>query len=612
MSVSFFNTLYKTDIHRKGHFSGVQDSGELLLTGKVKSILTKGNNRRLILSVQSLRSGDTWQLAGGQVMVIMPRKPLQPDFFAGDIVGGKIYISPIKGPAHSSDFDFKKYWRFQNIYYQSFAESDALQLIHRPAFNLRRTIQELQTAGIARLSAAANSDFSRQIGPAMVLGDKSGLENHVREAFSGAGAMHILAVSGMHLGIIFILIRLLGRFLPDRARLPAELLLIWLYAGVAGAGPSVQRAGLMLTLYTCARSLHRRVQGLQIISMAAFILLWIDPFLLMQVGFQLSCLAVLGIALFYAPIKNSLAISNRIGREIWNLNAVSVAAQLGTLPLSLYYFSRLPVYALLSNLLMTPLASITLFSGMALTVLPPAPLLCFLPEQIYRGSLLLLEKTVTWIATLPGAADFSIQLSLPFLMLLYTAILVLPYLLRQNKKFALYFALLLLLVGTSLLRRENYRQQTRQSLSFYADNKNLCFAGISGRQSYVFTRDSLFPDFLGPELKNEGIRTIEHRILPTSGSGEITRICFPGICFGLAESSDALSHGIKEGLETLVVGQSFEAPEQLSASPHCKTIMLILPMRMSRSRIRAWRELQSSEINVHYLAEEGDLKINIK
>ena len=238
---SFCNTLYKIDIHNQRHFSHQQSSREPLLTGKIQQIADKGNYRQLILRVQSIRTADNWQLATGQIMVMVPRKTKMPDFYNGDIIGGKIKISRIKGPLHNSDFDFQKYWRFQNIYFQSFSDAEALQLIHRPAFHLQRAIQQLQTIGVARLTAAANTDFSRQIGPAMVLGDKSKLENSTREAFSGSGAMHLLAVSGMHLGIIFVLIRLLGRFLPGSARWPAELLLIWLYAGVAGAGPSIQR-----------------------------------------------------------------------------------------------------------------------------------------------------------------------------------------------------------------------------------------------------------------------------------------------------------------------------------------------------------------------------------
>lgn len=603
--MAYLNTCRQTDILRPGHFAAELGLDKSKVVARVEQVVRK----RLVLRVVSGHQVSAWKAMDGRLLVFLRSTGERMEYRVGDILVADLQVRSIDKPLHAGGFDFSRYWRFQNLYFQAFANTADLHLLHRPRFHLMRSIRDLQAKSVDKLKAVGPNTFLQEIGPAMILGDKSELTQERQQVFSRAGAMHLLAVSGMHLGIVFLLIRGLGRVLRGRLRWLVEILLIWLYALVTGASASVLRAGLMLSLYTTARSLQRPVQGLQVIGTAAFLLLWQHPFLLMQVGFQLSCLAVLGINFFYRPIKNRLQPRRWIWVQVWNLTALSIAAQLGTLPLSTYYFELIPIYALLSNLLLTPLSSAVLFSGLGVVMLPATDWLQWVPQKVYTLSLTLMETTVNHIAGLPGAGAVSAQLSLLALILAYIGLFVLPWLWQQHRLAAIYIGAILL--GMVILERReiDFRQTRQQAWLFFTDNTQVRFARIAGKRGILFHAIGTdTPDYLGQSLNHYGIQEWSEQALPQVQTGQLVRIGIGEQRVALVSSRKELLAALDVATPLIVLARPF-VPDALPED--CGIIRLIIPMRLSLLRLAQWKDAVGKNYTLHYLPESGDLHLQL-
>jgi competence protein ComEC len=207
---------------------------------------------------------------------------------------------------------------------------------------------------------------------AMALGDKSALTHELRDTYSVSGASHVLALSGLHLGIIYGLLWLL---LPHR-RWPAVsqtiiLIAMWLYVFLVGMPVSVVRSAMMLTVYGLLSIGHRNKMSVNALAFTAIVMLMWNPEWLFDIGFQLSFMAVLAILLFVPMFEDVFSAKylqeHRLVRYLWGIVAVSVSAQIGVAPLIAYYFGRLSTYFLLTNFIVLPAAYLVL--GFSLLVL---------------------------------------------------------------------------------------------------------------------------------------------------------------------------------------------------------------------------------------------------
>ncbi|MFN3875817.1 MAG: ComEC/Rec2 family competence protein, partial [Flavobacteriales bacterium] len=236
-------------------------------------------------------------------------------------------------------------------------------------------------AGIAAwLDASGMAPRELALVKALVLGLRDELDGEQRTAFARSGTIHVLAVSGMHVGLVYAaLMYALGRLGKGaRARWARGMLVLaalWGYAGLTGASPSVVRAAFMFSLFALAGFSRRQPDHLNSLFAAAFFLLLYDPGLLTQAGFQLSFLAVLGIILFYAPLSRIWSPASRLLRQAWGLVAVSASAQLLTAPLAMVLFKAFPIWFLPANLVVVSAVSLAVYGGAALIALSWVPLL---------------------------------------------------------------------------------------------------------------------------------------------------------------------------------------------------------------------------------------------
>lgn len=268
---------------------------------------------------------------------------------------------------------------------------------------------------------------------AITLGDKSLLTKKIRNIFSISGSSHVLALSGLHAGIVFTLFYLLFRFLfffvqryqsRESITLLCTLPSIWFFALLTGSSPSVIRATVMLTVYSLARLLSRDGISLNVLSFAAIIMLVIKPLDLYDIGFQLSFLAVFAILVVYKKCVNIFQnISNPMIKWMWQMFVLSSAAQLGTAPLAAFYFHQFSLMYFLSNLIIIPCVTLLLYLSIFFLLSSLCPLLQGCIAVTMKWTLSVMQCYNDWCASLPHPVIKDIHWTVGQLLAVYGLII---------------------------------------------------------------------------------------------------------------------------------------------------------------------------------------------
>ena len=280
---------------------------------------------------------------------------------------------------------------------------------------------------LERLQSSGLSDDQYAIVAAMALGDKSALTHELKDTYSKTGASHILALSGLHLGIIYALLSLLvvGRRWQLMTQV-AIILSIWAFVFLVGMSASVVRSAVMLTVYALLAIGHRQKMSVNTLAFTAIVMLLISPQALFDVGFQMSFMAVFAILLFvplfYRPFSAEYLMTHRIISWLWGMVAVSIAAQIGVAPLIAYYFGRFSCYFLLTNFIVIPAATLILYLSLATLLIPALGVLL-------AGIVGLLNTTLFYIAAIPGATIEGLHPSVMLTVSIYGIIFATYYLL---------------------------------------------------------------------------------------------------------------------------------------------------------------------------------------
>lgn len=274
---------------------------------------------------------------------------------------------------------------------------------------------------------------------ALTMGYKEELDEDIRRSFSVSGAAHVLALSGLHVGLITAVLLFVLRRLPGRSRAVGVaqsvvvVLTLWVFAFVVGLSPSIIRSVSMFSCITLASATSRRVLTLQSLGTSAFLMLLFNPAWLFEVGFQLSYVAVLGIVIFRSRFAALLAEQGKAKRYVYNLLYVSVAAQMATAPLLAYYFSQFSTHFLLTNLLVIPLVTLIIYGTLAMWVLTPLPAV---QQFVAHGVQLLvqwLNEVARRVEQLPHSSINGLWLHGTDVVCLYLLIFALAYFIYKPK-----------------------------------------------------------------------------------------------------------------------------------------------------------------------------------
>lgn len=377
-------------------------------------------------------------------------------------------IEPFKSVARSDEFDYARYMYNRGYAGVAFVESDKWERVlvdHWNVFVLASKCR-LSILNFYKSLDLNNTEYAVLSG--LTLGYKDELHEDLIQSFRNTGTAHILAVSGLHVAVIFGVLLALFGFIPRHSHYFAlkQLLIIltlWMYAFVVGLPPSAIRACFMLTLFCCAEMFRMKGYSCNTIFAAAFCILVWNPFQLFDLGFQLSFSAVFSIRLLMPLFSRVGAIKNKCLRYIANIFWMSIAAQLGIFPLCLYYFGTFPVYFFITNLLVIPLVTLAIYDAVAILLTGVVSFffssfgyyMSYLPIWIFKKLVWLITGIAQFFEHLPYALLDNVKIDFWQIFVVWTLIAAFIYCwVNKNAKFLMCsMACLLLLMVSSIINR---------------------------------------------------------------------------------------------------------------------------------------------------------------
>lgn len=496
----------------------------------------------------------------------------------GDQVYFESEITQFAQPINPGQFDYGKYLMNHGISGIVFLNKHTSVI--RPEnqkFSLKYKLLNIQSFFIDQMGRHGMNSTELGVASALILGKRSLVDKAVKDNFADAGVVHILAVSGLHVGIIYIiLIWLLSLVLKKEKwkwlKLGLIILMLWVYAGITGMSPSVMRAATMFSFVAVGREMGKRGSIFNMLGISAILLLVINPFLLFEVGFQLSYAAVIGIAVFFPPIHKLWYIRRVWLDKIWSLLVVSFSAQLATFPLAVYYFDQFPNYFLLSNLLVIPLATIGLYGGLILISFSWVPYVGEWLSNLVEWLFWLLISVVDVLTLLPMAKTEHLHMSEAVLVLTYVFIYFSYKFLQSPTRWRVWWPLSIALVLIGFYAHRKHQVYHTSELVVLEGPKEPVVLIQYGRKAFLYVQDSTQTDFgnygfhLSGYIGLKGIDqlTVKHRD-GLSNNGQIQmsqgRIKF---LLGLNENSPFSQY---KGMEFLSAKRSTINTEYLTILP---------------------------------------------
>ena len=452
----------------------------------------KAKSVKAVLKMQSCQ---------GVVMAYFEKNERSLGLRYGDVIVFNEPLRLLDPPMNPEQFDYRKYLSRKGILRQVYLKNDSWEKlpgsranpVYAFSYRLRDFLLEtMQNLGIS------GDEFA--VAAAILLGYDDTLPTELRQKYVAAGSMHILCVSGMHVGVIFMVFSYMLGFLSKKERWQhimkqsLLLLLIWFYALLAGLAPSILRSTIMLSFVILGEMLRRNGILLNSLAASAFLLLCIDPANLLNVGFLLSYCAVIGIVVIQKPLYRLVFSRSKLVDKIWELTSVTLSAQIATAPLSIYYFHQFPTYFWLSNLFMGPISTIVIMGGMVMLLIFFIPYINIGVAFCVKWLIHAMNFIVTNVENMPFSILKGLYINSVEFTCLITALLFLMIVVEHKKK-RLFFAMLsiLFIFSVSQLTRA-MKQRHQMSLTVYSVKKTTAIDFVCGNEHVLLCDTTLMND----------------------------------------------------------------------------------------------------------------------
>ena len=517
--VSFFlfvtgynSVIQHKEILRPDHFANIQSKG-IFIASVAEQVQEKDHSYKTILRVTGLKKGNKITEAKGFILTYFAKDSIKKPPAEGSTITFSANLQPISPPQNPGSFDYQKYMATNNVYHQVYLNNFSWKLLDNPqGFSFYRTAHAVSGKFVKILHDNGLKGQEFAVASALILGQNDMLDNETRQAYSGSGVTHILSVSGLHVGVIFIIISFFLRFMKKEGwqlylKTFLILITIWAYALLTGMSPPVLRSAAMFTFISLGNASKRNVHIINSLAVSALLLLLIDPLMISNIGFQLSYLAIAGIVFIHKPIADLLNPKNKIATEIWGLIAVSLAAQIATAPLTMLYFHQFPTYFIPANLIAIPLSFLAIYAGVAVLVTSFVPVLSNFLGLLTNYLLFALNYSVGFIEKLPYSVLKITSVFPREMILLYLILISILLMFFFKRKTLLYIPLaLILLLSVSFSFTEIMRQR-QQKIVFYSINKQSAIGFIDGKEQILIADSGLLNDKTAIKFQLDGARS---------------------------------------------------------------------------------------------------------
>ena len=401
-------------------------------------------------------------------------------------------FTTITPPSNPYMFNYQHYLHTQHINHQIFVEQKNCFLTAHNKGNKMLTMALHWRKKVVKKYQQWLSKDAAALASTLILGYRSQLDQEVIQTYSRTGTIHILSVSGMHLALIYMMLNFMLKFLEPyplgkHLKVISIVTLIWTYALITGFSPSVSRAAVMITFFTLGKNYAKNTHPLNILAASGFILLLYNPLYLVDVGFQLSYLSLIGLFIIVPVLQPHFVTSYKWLNYLIELIIVSIAATLSTFPISVYYFHQFPLYFILSNIIIALPASIIMYTGIALGILP-------LPSNVLTLLAYSLEKTNLYahailyrIEHLPYATIDKIFIQHWHYIILYAIIISLLLINTQRYKIPIFTILILTLTISINYSLNRIQQMQQRKLIIHNIQNHIALSILDGKNGYVLT-----------------------------------------------------------------------------------------------------------------------------
>lgn len=460
---------YLKDVSNQHNFvSKFYQPGAPILLTLQEPLVNKPKSYKAVASIDAVYYNNHWQPTKGRMLVYFKKEASKPNLGYGSQLVLNKALQSITNSGNPGAFDYRRFCAFDGIYYQVFITSkDYKSLQQRNTQWLQSKLYTIRLFVIETIQKYISNKREQGVAEALIIGYRNDLDKELVQTYSNTGVVHIIAISGLHLGMIYLLmLRILSTFKTKRwynyLKPVLILFVLWTFTLIAGGAPSILRAAVMFSFIVVGQSLNRKTNIYNTLAASAFCLLVYNPFFLWAVGFQLSYAAVASIVTFYPPINKLVSFTNKGLQKVWSLVSVTVSAQILTLPFVLYHFHQFPNYVLLTNLIVVPILAFVLYGEILLILFSVVPFVANIIGKILNTVIWFINSFIVNTSKLPFSITDSIQISVVQALLLFVVIISFAIWLMRIKPAALLTGLTAMAVFL-LLRAADFIQHAQQS-----------------------------------------------------------------------------------------------------------------------------------------------------
>ncbi len=479
----------------KNWFNNHYKQNETLLVTLTENPVEKPKSLKANANVNLIKNGKTLKEIEGKIIVYFEKDSLTQNLTYGSVIAFQKPLQEITNAGNPGSFDYKKFLLFKGITHQVYLQSKNIIILpQKNKTYLGGFLLSIQKKILQIIRTNITSKKEAGLAEALLIGYKNDLDKTLVQSYSNTGVVHIIAISGLHLGIIYWLLTILLSPIKKRKQLRILYAVIiiaslWVFSLLTGGQASIIRAAVMFTCITIGDSLLRKTNIYNTLAISAFLLLLYNPFWLWDVGFQLSYSAVLSIILFVQPIYNWIYIKNKILDYVWKLNSVTIAAQILTTPISLFHFHQFPNYFLLTNFIAVPLSTIILLGEISLCVFAFIKPLALLIGTVLTKLIWFLNTHIENVELLPFSIWEGIYLNIFQVILLLITISGISFWLLEKDKKGLFIGLITLF-SLFIIRNKSFELANKEEkLIVYNIPKYMAIDIINGRK-FLFVGDS--------------------------------------------------------------------------------------------------------------------------
>ena len=493
--IGITTTLVHNDTFRANHYihnaTNFEANHQIQVT-IVEKLKNTINNNRYIAEIIQIDN----KITSGKILLNLKKDSITKDF----VIGTKLKIEEqlVKNfkPNNPNQFDYGKYLETKGIYAQLFAETSQLKISNVIDKDIWYYTSTFRNTIILNLEKSRFKKEELAVISALILGQQQDISPEVLRDYQYAGAVHILSVSGLHVGFILLFITFLLKPLPKNKygniiRLTVILVSLWLFALVAGLAPSVVRSAAMFSFVAIGMFLNRETNIFHTMLVSLFLILLVEPLFLFDIGFQLSYIALFFILWLQPMLKSLWEPKNKIVTYFWDIITVSFAAQIGAMPLSIYYFHQFPGLFFVTNLVLIPCLSVIMAIGVLLMLLAYFDIVPLFFSKMVELSITFTNAYIKWIASIETFVIKDIPLSFSLLIASYLIVFSWIIWFKKPSFTKITLALASVLIFQVLFITTNCQSENKNELIVFNAKRNTIIGERMGKKIILFTSQVL-------------------------------------------------------------------------------------------------------------------------